>query len=201
MSIVFSSANLQHKIAHSVTVLAMAIVVATTASATPARAESPGKFMQRVANELIRATQSGSSAAIGKVITNYADVYSIGLSALGSYAPRLKRSDRSAYHRGLTLFVARYAAKESSKYRVVRAVMGGVSKGGRNVFYVDSRVYMRGGQTYDVRWVIYKRGRSYKVRDVEVVGLRASSFLDTLFQKYIGENGGNPRTLVTALNK
>jgi len=185
----------------SLAVLTAALVLMSSVSITSARAESPAKFMQRVANELISATRSGSSVAIAKVIANYADVYSIGLSALGSYAPRLKRSDRSAYHRGLTQFVARYAAKESPKYPVVRAVMTGASKGGRNVYYVDSRVSMRGGQTYDVRWVLYKRGSRYKVRDAEVIGLRASSFLDTLFQKYIGENGGNPRALVTALNR
>ena len=28
-----------------------------------------------------------------------------------------------------------------------------------------------------------------------------TSFLDTLFQNYIGENGGNPKALVIALNK
>ena len=201
MSIAFSSAQVRASIVRSSTTLALALCIVSTASVSFAHAESPARFMQRVANELISATRSGSTAAIAKVLTNYADVYSIGLSALGSYAPRLKRSDRSAYHRGLTLFVARYAAKESPKYPVSKAVMTGTSKGGRNVFYVDSRVYLRGGQTYDVRWVIFKRGSRYKVRDAEVIGLRASSFLDTLFQNYIGENGGNPRALVAALNR
>lgn len=201
MSIAFSSAQVRASIVRGTTTLALAFCIVSTASVSFAHAESPARFMQRVANELISATRSGSTAAIAKVITNYADVYSIGLSALGSYAPRLKRSDRSAYHRGLTLFVARYAAKESPKYPVSKAVMTGTSKGGRNVFYVDSRVYLRGGQTYDVRWVIFKRGSRYKVRDAEVIGLRASSFLDTLFQNYIGENGGNPRALVAALNR
>lgn len=201
MSFESSSQKMKPSVARHLVMLFLAVMVTSSASVVSARAESPAVFMQRVANELISATQSGSSAAIGKVITNYADVYSIGLSALGSYASRLKSSDRSAYHRGLTLFVSRYAAKESPKYPVVKAVMTGTSKGGRNVFYVDSRVFLRGGQTYDVRWVIYKRGARYKVRDAEVIGLRASSFLDTLFQKYIGENGGNPRALVTALNR
>ncbi len=187
--------------ARSLSVLFLTALVATTTPLASANAEQPAKFMQRVANELIRATRTGSTAAIAKVITNYADVYSIGLSALGTYATRLPRKDRPAYHRGLTRFVARYAANESPKYPVVRAVMTGQSKGGRNVFYVDSRVVMRNGQSYDVRWVLYKRGAGYKVRDAEVIGLRASSFLDNLFQKYIGENGGNPRALVTALNK
>lgn len=182
--------------------LAVAVILATSLlSANQAYAEQPAKFMQRVANELIRATRTGSSVAIGKVISNYADVYSIGLSALGRYASRMKRSDRPAYHRGLTKFVARYAANESPKYPVARAIMTSQSKGGRNVFYVDSRVILKGGQSYDVRWVLFKRGARYKVRDAEVIGMRASTFLDSLFQKYIGDNGGNPRALVAALNK
>lgn len=190
-----------HRIRRFFSTIAVSLAVLASAEVSAAKAESPAKFMQRVANELIAATRSGSTVAIGKVITNYADLYSIGLSALGSYAPRLKRADRPAYHRGLTKFVARYAANESPKYPVARAVMTGQSKGGRNVYYVDSRVTLQGGQTYDVRWVIYKRGSRFKVRDAEVIGLRASSFLDNLFQKYIGENGGNPRALVTALNR
>lgn len=201
MSTVTLSLNMQSKLGRLLSVLVIALLTTGILSVRPAHAEQPVKFMQRVANELIQATRSGSTVAIGKVITNYADLYSIGLSALGSYAPRLKRADRPAYHRGLTRFVARYAANESPKYPVTRAVMTGQSKGGRNVYYVDSRVILKGGQSYDVRWVLYKRGSRLKVRDAEVIGMRASSFLDTLFQKYIGDNGGNPRALVTALNK
>lgn len=194
-------AQSQGKIVRVLSLAAIALGVAAFAPSEEVNAEQPAKFMQRAANELIRATRSGSSAAIEKVISNHADVYAIGLSALGSYAPRLKRSDRPAYHRGLTRFVARYAATEAPKYPVTKAVMTGQSKGGRNVYYVDSRVMLRGGQSYDVRWVLFKRGSGYKVRDAEVIGLRASSFLDSLFQKYIGENGGNPRALVAALNR
>ena len=201
MSTVNASTAMPQRLARALSMCAMAAMITASASVSAAHAESPAKFMQRVANELIRATRTGSSVAIAKVITNYADVYSIGLSALGNYAPRLRRADRPAYHRGLTRFVARYAANESPKYPVVKAVMTGQSQGARNVYYVDSRVVMRGGQSYDVRWVLFKRGSRYKVRDAEVIGMRASSFLDTLFQKYIGDNGGNPRALVAALNK
>jgi phospholipid transport system substrate-binding protein len=185
--------------------LVVALMACVTLTATgpmaTAQAEGPAKFMQRVANELISASRTGSSAAIGKVVRNYADVYSIGLSALGTYAPRLPRASRGAYHTGLIRYISRYAANESPKYPVASAKMTGQSRGGKNVFYVDSRVTLSTGQTYDVRWVLYKRGGAYKVRDAEVIGLRVSSFLDKLFQNYISSNGGNPKALVTALNK
>jgi phospholipid transport system substrate-binding protein len=41
----------------------------------------------------------------------------------------------------------------------------------------------------------------FKVRDAEIIGFEMTSFLNNLFQNYISENGGNPRTLVIALNR
>ena len=99
------------------------------------------------------------------------------------------------------LVIARYSAKEAPKYPVGKAVMVGQSQTGAATAYVDSRVTLRDGSAYDVRWIINKRGGTYKVRDAEVIGFRMTSFLDNLFQDYIGNNGGNPRALVIALNK
>ena len=39
------------------------------------------------------------------------------------------------------------------------------------------------------------------MRDAQVLGFWMSPFLKDLFEKYIGENGGNPRALVVALNR
>ena len=44
------------------------------------------------------------------------------------------------------------------------------------------------------------RNGVYKVRDAQVIGFWMTSFLDNLFQNYISENGGNPKSLVVALN-
>ncbi len=67
--------------------------------------------------------------------------------------------------------------------------------------FVDSTITLKTGETYDVRWRIVKRGSAYKVREAEIIGFEMTSFLNTLFQNYISENGGNPRTLVIALNR
>ena len=53
---------------------------------------------------------------------------------------------------------------------------------------------------YDVRWLVVRRDGVYKVRDAQVIGFWMTSFLDNLFQNYISENGGNPKSLVVALN-
>ena len=180
---------------------AMAAMFAVVAVSGAARAEAPATFMQRVANELVAATRSGSQVAIASVIRRHADVASIGTYSLGSYARVLPAAERPSYYAGMVNFMARYAAKEAPKYPVASAVMMSQTDEDKNGVYVDSRVTLRDGTTYDMRWWLVRRGSSFKVRDAQVLGFWMSPFLKDLFEKYIGENGGNPRALVVALNR
>ena len=66
---------------------------------------------------------------------------------------------------------------------------------------VDSKITLKSGETYDIRWKLVREGQTFKVRDAQVVGFWMTSFLDNLFQNYISENGNNPRALVMALNR
>lgn len=157
--------------------------------------------MKRVANELMAASRSGSASQYAKILAANADVPSIGISALGSYARRLPRSDRPVYYSGMVNFIARYAAKELPKYPVARIIVTAQSRGATHGTYVDTRVRLRSGESYDVRWLVVRRGKTYKVRDAQVIGFWMTSFLDNLFQNYISENGGNPKSLVVALNR
>ena len=181
------------------TVLTLAVALLSLATSS-ARAEMAAGYMQRVANELIAASRTGSVQSFASVIRSHADVPSIGLTALGSYASALPKGDRPAYYNGMINFIARYAGKEAPKYPVAKAVMVGQSETGSGAT-VESRITLKSGESYDVRWILVKRGAVYKVRDAEVIGFRMTSFLDTLFQNYISENGGNPKALVLALNK
>jgi phospholipid transport system substrate-binding protein len=160
---------------------------------THAQAETPAAYMQRVANQLIAAQKSGSEGEYATVLRSHADVPSIAITALGSYAQSLSKADRPAYYAGMITFISRYAAKEGPKYPVAQETANGT--------YVDSRVTLVSGETYEIRWRIVRRGTAYKVREAEVIGFEMTSFLNTLFQNYISENGGNPRTLVIALNR
>jgi len=171
------------------------------AGSVGASAESPATYMQRVANQLLAASRSGSEADFATVIRSHADVPAIGITALGSYAQGLSKADRPAYYNGMISFIARYAATEAPKYPVAKAIMVGQTKETANGTYVDSRITLRTGETYDVRWRIVRRGGVFKVRDAEIIGFEMTSFLNTLFQNFITENGGNPRTLVLALNR
>ena len=170
-------------------------------AAPVARAESPAGYMKRVGNELLAASRSGSAAQFAMVLNSNADIPSIGLSALGDYARSLPKNDRPVYFNGMINFIARYVAKESPKYPVASAVITGTGGETREGTEVDSRVTLKTGETYDVRWLVVRRGDGFKVRDAQVMGFWSSPFLKNLFENYISENGGNPKALVVALNR
>ncbi len=184
-------------------VLLITIGLLIGAAPAPSRAEQPAAYMQRVANELLSAQRSGGAAGsnYAATIRNHADVNAIGMTALGSYGATLPKSDRPSYFNGMVNYIARYAAKEGAKYPVAKAIVVGQAEATASGAYVDSRITLKDGSNYDVRWRLTKRGSGYKVRDAEIIGFEMTSFLNNLFQSYISENGGNPKALVAALNK
>ncbi len=170
--------------------------------AAPARASEPAvEFMKQTARELIAASRTGSQRDFMEVIQNRGHIPAIGLYALGDYKAHLQASDRETYYGGMVRFIARYAATESPKYPVSHAeILSPVVREGDGV-YVDSRVHLQNGTVYDVRWLLIPQGKSFRVRDAQVMGFWMSPFLKNLFESYIGENGGNPQALVIALNR
>lgn len=189
-----------YRIGARLTTLAV-MLMAVTLGALEARAESPATYMQRVQNELLGAQRSGSVSAFAGVLRKHMDVPSIGISALGPHAAAMPRSDRPAYFNGMISFIAKYAAKEAPKYPVASAVVIGQGEETVGGSTVDSRITLRSGESYDIRWKLVRRGSGFKVRDAQVVGFWMTSFLDNLFQNYIAENGNNPRALIVALNR
>jgi phospholipid transport system substrate-binding protein len=171
-----------------------------TAPAAEAR-EKPVQFMQRAANELVRAARSGSARDFADVLSKYADKPSIGLYSLGSYAKSLSRGDRKPYYSGMIGFLARYAASQAPKYRVRSVRMVSQTRETRSGVYVDSVVALTDGTTYDVRWWLIRRGGTYRVGDVSVLGFWGREQLKRLFEGYINDNGGNPKALIVALNR
>lgn len=164
-------------------------------------AEKPTQFMQRVADELVAAARQGTSDAFMAVVERHGDLPSIGLYSLGSYAKFLPNAERNSYYTGMASFISRYAASQAPQYPVLKAVVIGQTEETRNGVYVDSVVTLRDGTSYDVRWWLVRRGNSYKVGDAQVMGFWAREQLKRLFETYIAENGGNPKTLVLALNR
>lgn len=183
--------------------IAIALVIASLPAYAPAAvaAEPAARYMQRVAKDLLSAARSSSQSEFAQTVRSHADYPTIGLYSLGAYANGLPRSDRNSYYAGMINFIARYAATNAPKYPVASAVVTGQTEETKTGVHVDTRVTLRDGTAYDVRWLLVRRGSAWKVRDAQVLGFWMSPFLKDLFEKYIAENGGNPRALVVALNR
>ena len=183
--------------------LALFALLTLVALPGAARADRATDFMKRVARDLTAAARTKSATPIERVINRYADVRGIGKFSLGRYAKRLRSKQRNIYQRGMVRFMARYAASQVPKYPVRNAQIIGRSFPYRGQTGVDSRVTLQNGATYDVRWVLVKRGRSFKVRDVEVFGFRMKELLRALFVDHIEDKskGGSVRALVAVLSR
>lgn len=181
-----------------VCVMSSALVIAPTTS----RAETASAFMQRVANELVAANRSRSPQAFASVLRKHGDLPGMGLIALGSYEKALSKSDRPLYYNGVVNFISKYAASESGKYAIDRATVLGQGEEDATGAWVETRVWLRGGESYDVRWRVMRSGGTYKVRDAVLLGSISSvELMGDLFQKYIAENGGSSQALILALNR
>jgi phospholipid transport system substrate-binding protein len=188
------------------TALATASALAMTAmlifSTLQAHAADPAvSYMRHAANALIDAQRKGSAGAFARVINSYGHVPAIALFALGDFRKDLPSGDRRTYYSGMTRFIGRYAATEAPKYPVERVKFAAAGiRDGRTVL-VDSQIVLKDGSTYDVRWMLLPNRGGFKVRDAQVLGFWVSPFLQTLFQNYIKENGGNVNALVTVLSR
>lgn len=177
------------------------IIVAWLLHAMPAQAsDSAVAFMNTVARELLTASRSRSPAVMAAVVHRYGDTGFIGNYSLGSYRGKLSPEDRPGYITGMVRFIGRYVATEAPKYPVARYEILSAVQGGSGPM-VDSRITLRDGSTYEVRWLLSRYGNTYRVRDAMVYGFWMTPFLKKLFENYIEENGGNVKALVAVLSR
>jgi phospholipid transport system substrate-binding protein len=182
----------------------LALIAQSLGSAgAPALAADPAVvFMAQVGRELTMAARTRSPGVMANVIQRYGDVQAIGNYSLGAYRARLAEADRESYYSGMVRFISNYAASEAPKYPVARVEWSNQSMRAPNGgIAVDSKVVLADGTEYEVRWLLRHYGATYKVRDAMVLGFWMTPFLKKLFEDYIAQNGGNPRALMTALNR
>ena len=180
----------------------MTLVLAATLQPPAAAAQEPAvEFMKRVSRELIAAANSGSAQAFADAINRHGHFRAIGDYALGTYKPRLNPTDRETYYAGMVRFIARYAAGESGKYPVSHAEIFSPPTHTTKGVFVDSRVHLKDGTSYDVQWRLIPQGGSFRIFDAQVLSFWMTPFLKDLFEKYVGDNGGNVQALVVALNR
>lgn len=182
--------------------LALAPFAFALFASDPASAESVAAYVQRVQNELIAAQRANSKAAYAAVLRQHMDVPYIGLTALGGdYANALPKAERPNFYNGVIRFIADYGTKDGPKYPVASAVVTGIGEETKGGAEVDTRITLRSGESYDVRWSLVRSGQTFKVRDASVGIFSARDQLQRLFQNWLDENGKNPRSLVVVLNK
>ena len=186
-------------------VVALALLSMFSASRDIAAAEdAAGQYVQRMARDLIAANRSSDIKSFSETFNRHAHIGAIGTYALGSYQSRLRPEDKSGYFVGMVRFIAKYAATESQKYQVSHLQVLGPSRRVNAGVMVDTKVFLRDGQSYDVQWLLQPATGGFKVRDAKVQVLLGdywmTPFLKDLFEKYIADNG-SVAALVMALNR
>lgn len=191
------------RLSHSLASLGALVVLMASAAITDARAEAPAIYMQRVANQLIAASRTGSQSAFAAALRSHGHLPTIGRYALGQYEPRLKsQEDKQLYYSAMVRWISRYVAGEALKNPVASAVVTGQTAETKKGATVFSKITMKSGATYDVNWWVFRdSGGALKVGDAEVLGMSARDQLRTIFEDFLSKNGGNPQKLVMALNQ
>ncbi len=161
--------------------------------------DRPAQFMRTVAKQLVSASRSGSPHILAGVIRRYADVPDIGLYSLGSYMKSLPKARRPSYYDGVARFMARYFMAQAKSYPVAKIDIFAPSKPADWGYKVDSRISLTNGDTYTIRWLVVRRGQSFKVRDVSILGFWMTPFQRKLFEGYIDDKGGNVHALLAVL--
>jgi phospholipid transport system substrate-binding protein len=188
-----------------VAVLAMALSAALfiTGSATAQVGGDPAAvaYMNSASKEIIAASRTRSIATMQSAIMRHSDVGYMGGIGLGDYRDKLIPTDKQSYYSGMTRFMAKYALTESQKYQVSHLTFQPVGRPAKAGLMVDSTVHMRDGSSYDVQWMLSKTGNTYKIRDAQILTFWMTPQLQRLFTNYIGENGGNVKALLVALNR
>jgi phospholipid transport system substrate-binding protein len=185
----------------SLSMLAAGVPASLSGSAIAQGVDPAVTYMDRAAKEIIGASRTRSLSVLQTAIMRHADLGYMGGIGLGDYRDKLVASDKQTYFTGMTRFMAKYALSESSKYEVSHLTFQPVSRAAKYGLMVDSTVHMKDGSSYDVQWMLYRQASGFKIRDAQILTFWMTPQLQRLFTNYIGENGGNVKALVVALNR
>ena len=91
-------------------------------------------------------------------------------------------------------------SSQTTQYKVVKARVLRPSVREGNDYFVDSEVFLKNGQKYNVRWRLKRRKSGFKIVDVQVLGFWLTPFQRNLFRDYIQKHNGNVNALLIALS-
>lgn len=182
--------------------------LALLVSAPAFAAKNPGaaakdpivSFMKIAADKMLDAARDGSPKGFLKFILRYTDVGGIALYSLGSYQSGLLQKHRKIYFRGMARHITRYFTQQSRQYRIARAEIGKKSWKVDEAYYIDTKLTLVTGSSYNVRWQIVRRNNSFKISNVRILGFWLARFQRNQFENYINKQGGRVTALVAVLH-
>lgn len=165
-----------------------------------ARADPVVTFMNRSAKKLLNAARSGSAKAFLRFILRYTDIGGISMYSLGSYQSGLQKKHRKIFFKGTARHITRYFTYQSRKYPILKAEIGEKSWQEGDTHYIDTKITLITGATYNVRWQIVRRKKRFRISNVRVLGFWLAKFQRSQFESYIAKKGGDVEALVAALH-
>ena len=177
-------------------------IVLTDLAPVPALAKTDPvvQFMKRSAKKLLNAAQHGSPKRFLSFISRYTDLSGIALYCLGNYKASLQKKHQRIYFQGTARHITRYFTYQSRKYQIAKADVGESSWEENGAHYVDTKVTLLTGSTYNVRWQIVRRNGRFKIANVRVLGFWLLGFQRKQFVNYIVKKGGKVTALVAVLH-
>ncbi len=167
---------------------------------SPGNAATPAEsYVSKVANSVIAAANSGSSAQFRSVLRQHADIPSIALFSLGQYRKNLGASQRQEYFRLVEQYISGVFATHAGKLKGQKLVVTG-SREVKDSVVVDSRLTSASG-SQPVTWRLTKRGGGYRIFDVNVQGIWLASTQKTNFTSVLQKNNGDVDALLAYLRQ
>ena len=150
-----------------------------------------------------RGSQKAKTAAFLKLIKRYSNIRSVARSSLGPYRKQLPANKAAEYERLVEQFTARlFASYSSSLAGRELEVLRSRPRGSRFVV-VDSRITYdnSGRRSSPVKWLVHKRGNSFRVADVNIQGVWLSLFIKSKFTSILRKSKGDFRPLFAFLKQ
>lgn len=146
-------------------VIAFVAAAGSQATAMPAAERFAGK----VAEKVLDAANAESVAAFRRLLRKYGDLPAIARVAAGRHGRGLTAGERKAVEKAVEQIILKGFARYSRWLRGERAeVTQGANRRGRTISVVTRIV---GGEVDTIKWKLTRRGRSFRVVDINVAGM------------------------------
>jgi len=178
-----------------------ALAVSSVMHVSLANAASPAEsYVEKIGNGILSAARAKSVGKFRSLLKRNGAISTIAIYSLGPYRKKLPASRKGEYYKLVTNHISKVFAAHSSKLAGQSLKATSSRSKGKSVI-VKSKLKYSSGKTSTVTWRLIKRGRSFKVFDVNVQGIWLANTQKTDFISVMRKNGGDINALFTYLRK